>query len=251
MGWTSMLCNVIATGSTGNAVVLDKDILIDCGVPFGALENVYKDIKIVLLTHIHGDHFNPTTIKRLHYLRPALRFACAPWLVKPLLDIGVNGNMIDQALPAAGSYLRYGSYGGDETYVGCERIPHDVDNCCWHIWRGAEKAFYATDCGSLTEIAAKDYDLYLIEANYDEDELAEREARKLAAGEFSYEARAAAAHLSTEQAKAWLAQNAEMYRSKVIFLHQHQEREENHVVRGPSNDGEAPENAQAGEAAQG
>ena len=241
-----MICNVIATGSTGNAVVVDNDILIDCGVPFGALEPYYKRFKIVLLTHIHGDHFNPATIKRLHFMRPALRFACAPWLVKPLLDIGIDGNMIDQSLPVAGSYLRY----GPDTYVGCERIPHDVDNCCWHIWRGVEKAFYATDCGSLDEIVAKDYDLYLVEANHTQAELAARLAAKEEAGEYAYERRAALVHLSQEQALDWLAENMGP-RSKYIFLHQHKEREEDHVVRGPSNDGETPKNAQAGEAAQG
>lgn len=45
---------IIATGSTGNAVVVDKHILIDVGVPFKTLKNVYKDIKLVLLTHIHS-----------------------------------------------------------------------------------------------------------------------------------------------------------------------------------------------------
>lgn len=30
-------CNIIATGSKGNAVVIEHEILIDCGVPFKAL----------------------------------------------------------------------------------------------------------------------------------------------------------------------------------------------------------------------
>ena len=35
-----MTCNVIATGSQGNAVVLDGTILLDCGVPFGASRRI-------------------------------------------------------------------------------------------------------------------------------------------------------------------------------------------------------------------
>ena len=48
---------IISTGSKGNAVVLDNRILIDCGVTFKKLMAVYRDIDIVLLTHIHSDHF--------------------------------------------------------------------------------------------------------------------------------------------------------------------------------------------------
>lgn len=45
--------NIIATGSKGNAVVIDQKILIDCGVSFKALSKVYRALKLVLLTHIH------------------------------------------------------------------------------------------------------------------------------------------------------------------------------------------------------
>ena len=42
--------SIIATGSKGNAVKID-DILIDCGVSFKKLKDVYKHIRLVLLTH--------------------------------------------------------------------------------------------------------------------------------------------------------------------------------------------------------
>ena len=68
--------NIIATGSKGNAVVIDQKILIDCGVSFKALSKVYRALKLVLLTHIHSDHFQPTTLRLLAENRPTLRFAC-------------------------------------------------------------------------------------------------------------------------------------------------------------------------------
>ena len=37
-----MTYNIISTGSKGNAVVINGRILIDCGVPFKALEPVIK-----------------------------------------------------------------------------------------------------------------------------------------------------------------------------------------------------------------
>jgi len=45
---------IISTGSKGNAVIANKAVLIDCGVPFKALKMYYKKLKLVLLTHIHS-----------------------------------------------------------------------------------------------------------------------------------------------------------------------------------------------------
>ena len=92
--------NIIATGSKGNAVVIDQKILIDCGVSFKALSKVYRALKLVLLTHIHSDHFQPTTLRLLAENRPTLRFACCAWLCKPLVDAGVPVSQIDVLEPA-------------------------------------------------------------------------------------------------------------------------------------------------------
>lgn len=45
---------IIASGSSGNAVVINGFLMIDCGISFKSLKNVYKNLKIVLLTHIHS-----------------------------------------------------------------------------------------------------------------------------------------------------------------------------------------------------
>lgn len=211
-----MTCEVIATGSKGNALLLGGNLLIDCGVPFRALEGVCQALSIVALTHIHGDHFRPETVRQLHRLRPALRFLCPPWLLEPLSVLGVSRRVVDFA--DTDCRLDYGAMGAFEMTP----IPHDVDNCAWHIFRGGERAFYATDCGSLDGVSAPGYDLYLIEANYGEAEIQERMQKKLAAGEFSHESRVMDSHLSREQAAAWLAANAAPGKSKVLFLHQHE-----------------------------
>ena len=87
--------NIISTGSQGNAVIIENSILIDCGVPFKLLEKHIKPLKLVLLTHIHSDHFNKTTIRRLAQERPTLRFACGEWLVPALVECGVPKRNID------------------------------------------------------------------------------------------------------------------------------------------------------------
>lgn len=213
-----MICNVIATGSKGNAVLLDGTILLDCGVPYKLIEPYVRDLRLVLLTHIHGDHFNPGTIRRLHKERPTLRFGCCEWLAVPLLDAGVSAKCID--VYNQDMVYRYNELFGLSPFW----LAHDVQNCGYRIFGDGEyKALYATDTGSLEGIVARGYDLYMIEANHTEAEIAERIKRKTEAGEFVYEYRAAAGHLSKEKADAWLAQNAAPGKSRVVYLHKHED----------------------------
>ena len=212
-----MTCNVIATGSKGNAVLLDGTILLDCGVPYKLIKPYVRRLKLVLLTHIHGDHFNQATIRRLHKERPTLRFGCCEWLAAPLLDAGINARYIDVFFPD----LTY-TYGAD-LRISPFWLIHDVQNCGYRIlYANEEKALYATDTGSMDNVSAKGYDLYMIEANFTKQELDERIRRKTESGEFIYEHRAAATHLSREAADLWLMDNASRD-SKVIYLHQHEE----------------------------
>lgn len=213
-----MTYDILATGSSGNAVVINGKILIDCGVPMKKLrESGYiKNLNLVLLTHSHGDHFNAATVRALHQERPALRFGCCEWMVPHLLDAGVDDRVIVPQRP--GETWNYPKIG----FAFAESIPHDVPNCCWHIFIKDGPVFYATDCSTLDTITAKDYPLYMLEANHTQVEIEARIEDKLARGEFAYEVRAARNHLSQEQALEWLAQNAGS-NSKYVFLHQHRE----------------------------
>ena len=213
-----MTCDVISTGSKGNAVVLGGEILIDCGVPFKLLERYIWKLRIVLLTHQHRDHINPATVRRLHQTRPTLRFGCCHWMVEHLLAAGVAPQNIDVMEPDVGyAYVSAG------WLIQPFPLWHDVENCGYFVDIGNERALYATDTGSLDHVEAKGLDLYLIEANHTEEEIAERIRRKLAAGEFVYEYRAQSGHLSREKADSWLAANATPGRSRVVYLHQHQD----------------------------
>ena len=208
---------IISTGSQGNAVVVNKTVLVDVGVSFKALKGVYKDLKLVLLTHIHSDHFNARTIKRLADERPALRFGCCQWLVKPLVDCGVPKERID--VYEIGKIYDYKAF-----KVSPIKLYHNVPNCGYRIFANGEKAIYATDTGHLQGITAKDYSLYLIEANYTEGDLEQRIIEKTAAGQYCYELYVADRHLSHEQASEFLLANMGQ-NGKYVFLHQHKSRE--------------------------
>lgn len=210
-----MTYDVISTGSKGNAVVINGRVLIDIGVPFKMLRDVKKDLAVVLLTHIHGDHFNPRTVRALSKERPTLRWGCCEWMVGPLLEAGVDERRIDVMEP--GVWYNHPSLWLSVSPVS---LTHDVPNCGYRICMEEERLFYATDTGTLDGIQAKDYDLYLIEANHTREELEARLKAKQEAGEYAYEVKAAENHLSLEQAQNWIYENIGP-RGQYAFLHQH------------------------------
>ena len=213
--------NIIASGSSGNATVINEHILIDCGVSLKALKPYIRDLNLVLLTHEHGDHFRPSTVRELHRQRPTLRFGCCEWMVKHLLDAGVKPVVIDV----------YDEIQDDTCYiyrpdfsVRPVRLTHNVPNCGYVIVYGGDTLLYATDTGSMDGITEPGLDLYLIEGNHSEAEIEAAIAEKEAAGEFCYEAAAAQNHLSKEKALEWLSRNMGQ-NSKFVFMHQHVTRE--------------------------
>ena len=115
------------TGSKGNAILIDDKILIDCGVSFKKINTYCDNIKLVLLTHIHNDHFNKTTIKRLASDKPLIRFGCCEWLVQSLIDCGVNKKNID--VLEVGKKYNYGI---------CKITPillyHNVEQCGYRVF---------------------------------------------------------------------------------------------------------------------
>lgn len=207
---------IISSCSTGNATIIKDIILIDCGVTFKKLEKYYKQLKIVLLTHIHSDHFKKETIKKLAQERPTLRFACCEWLLKPLLECGVERKNID--ILQIGTKYDYKLF-----KIVAIKLYHDVPQCGYRILFDDYKVIYMTDTKTIEGISAKNYDLYLVEANYKENELEERIKQKQLQGDFTYEWRVKDTHLSEEQCVEFLLNNMGK-NSEYVFMHQHIER---------------------------
>lgn len=211
---------IIGTGSTGNAVLIGDSILVDCGLPYKSIKSVEGQIKVVLLTHIHGDHFNPVAISRLASNRPSVRFACGEWLVVPLIQAGVFPSNID-ILQGGKTY----SYAGIADVTPCE-LNHNVPNFGYKIiFPDGKKVFYATDTNDLNGIDAKGYDLYMIEADFGEEEIKKRIKDKDIRGEYAYEREALKNHLSVDKCNDFIYRNAES-NSEYVYMHQHKEREE-------------------------
>ena len=207
---------IIASGSKGNAVIFNDVILVDVGVSFSKLAPYYKSLQLVLLTHIHSDHFNKTTIARLAKERPMLRFGCSAWLVPDLVGCGVKKQNID----VMRTDITFGySFGTVESFT----LAHDVANCGYRMSLSKESIVYATDTATLPDLEIlRNCDYYFIEANYkDEAELAERMKSKMEAGEFIYEKRVSDYHMSEKYVTNWLVKNSKPS-SRYVFLHEHE-----------------------------
>ena len=206
---------IISTGSKGNAVILNDEILIDCGVSYKVIKPYVKGLKLVLLTHQHSDHFKPETIRKLAAERPSLRFGCGKWLLPSILACGARKSNIDIYTPNTKN--RY----TDGLQLIMIPLKHNVSNCGYKIYLHGEKIFYATDCNNLDGINAPNYDLYMIEANYEDEEIQHRIEEKQANGQYCYEYQVLNNHLSKKKADEFIIANAGS-NSRFVYLHGHE-----------------------------
>lgn len=222
-----MTCEVISTGgSNGNAVLLNGCLLFDCGVPFGKLKPYLKQIRIVFLTHLHKDHFNPSTVSRLHRARPGVRFVCSSNVLTDLVCVArVPLNSITLIRPEDSPKII------SNIEVTTFSLIHDIENV-GYIVRITDSGFgddgsamYATDTHHIP-ISAPGLDLYMVESNYTKEGMERRIARKTELGQFCYESRVKESHMSLETVVEWLRANADPNKSEIVFLHGHVEREE-------------------------
>ena len=209
--------NIISTGSKGNAVVLENKILIDCGVSFKALRNVFKDIQLVLLTHEHTDHIKLSTLKRLIKERPTLRVGCCEWMIEKVLKCGISTSRLDV-------YEISKIYNYREFKISPVKLYHNVPNCGYRLFFNNKKVLYATDTNSLNGISAKHYDLYMIECNYEDTEIQHRISEKQSKGGFAYEMNVINNHLSKQKCDDFIVENAGP-NSEFVYLH-HEERKQ-------------------------
>lgn len=212
-----MKYKIINSGSDGNCILINDEILLDCGVSFKKIEPYYKKLKLVFISHMHHDHLLPSTIKNLALERPTLRFVVGEFLVDKLLDCGVSKKNID--ILKLRTRLSYNT----NLSIQPIRLYHDVPNFGIRLNLERERLIYITDTKTVEGIKAKDYDLYLVEGNYDEDEILDRIEHKEENGLFINEYRTIETHLSVQEATNWLLEN--MGDNSIYeFIHQHKKR---------------------------
>ncbi len=216
-----MTCDVIATSSKGNAVLLNGKYLFDCGVPLSALKKLLPHLRIVFLSHAHSDHYLRSTIGRIHHHRPSVLFACGRNLLVSLCSqCGVSPDNVILCEPGAPIQINWGP---ESIEIQCFELIHNIENVGWvvKVEQGeySGTAMYATDTQYIP-VDVPGLDLYMVECNYHVDELEKRRAEKIAAGLFTYEDTVVSSHMSADTVRQYLERNAGP-NSQVVFLHQH------------------------------
>lgn len=217
----SNFLKIISSSSAGNCYIYFDDIMLDIGVPYSKIKPYTQKIKLILLSHIHSDHLNIRTLKKMLYENPKIKIGCGWFLVEELLK---------EQIPPKNIFV----FEVDKTYTFDNYVIkpamalHDVPNFGYKILdkNNDYKVFHISDTSSIDYIEAKDYDLYAIEGNYETDENLKEiiKAEKKQYG-FSYRERVLKTHLSQLQALNWLDKNKKET-SEYIFIHQHKNRRE-------------------------
>lgn len=173
--------NIIGTGSSGNCVVIDNSIAIDCGLPTKKVGQTLLGCDALFITHRHSDHLN---LSNLHFL-----YRKAPWLITKNVyfnhdveqkieeDVQKQRNF-DPIINQHHIYDGHSSFtitaSGHQYSVQTFPLHHDVENEGFVFTRDDGKnLIYATDTNSVKFAPAEKYDAIMLEGNFDEDKVTE------------------------------------------------------------------------------
>lgn len=192
---------IIATGSKGNAVIIN-DVLVDAGISFNRLKKYLYDVKYLLITHTHSDHLNKKTLISINTHFPHIKI--------------IGNHEVHEAyhcniIANAGFEIDTGDY----KFFPFECF-HDVLTYGF-VWQyEGKEIIYATDTGSLENAPDKKYDYFFIESNHDEAKL--EAARNEGKGRYD-PFLAGKRHLSTQEAKNFYYTHRRTKEAEFIELH--------------------------------
>ena len=197
-----MKFKVITSSSKGNCYLFEDYILLDTGVSFAELKknvNISK-LKYVLLTHIHGDHFDKNIISKLYVNNRNIRFVCGEHLRDELLNLMIPAKNI--AVVEVGK-----KYKLQDVIIVPIKLYHDVPNFGYRLIKGNYKHLHITDTAHLEGITAKDYNSATLECNHHESKALELIDKAKQNGEFTHLKGAMNSHLSAQQAVEFIRKN--------------------------------------------
>lgn len=208
--------DVINTGSSGNSIVIDDCIMIDCGLPYKHLASYLDEVKALLITHRHGDHINVSCLKQFHKKYPwrtdSLVYCNKDVQQKIIESHNTKFDFVPSQIFDENSNFEIEV--DDQTYyIQTFKLDHDVENQGFVIRKNDEILIQATDTSTMKYAPDLTYDYLVVEANYDEDKLYEH----LISDDFVERFRASRnfRHLSIQQFKEFVRhhrhENSEIY----------------------------------------
>lgn len=196
---------IISSGSKGNCVIIN-DVMIDCGIPFSKIREELYNVKYLLITHVHSDHLNKSTLQKIMSKFPT---------------ITIIGNYEVYQETHVNIIANHGFEIVTEDYIFHPfECVHDVltTGYTWKTSEG-EEIIYATDTSTLENAPDQKYDFFFIESNHDEQKL--KQAQNEYKGTYS-PFLSGKRHLSTQAAKGFFYMHRRSPESEFIELHKSQ-----------------------------
>lgn len=209
---------VLGSSSKGNCIYIsdgDFKILLDCGL---SLKNIKKqlhsngitlsDIDYVLITHEHRDHIG------------GLKYLIQDYNTKVIASRGTL-----QGVDIPKENIVYIKDGQElilqNVTIKAKRVNHDANEpLCFAIENSlGEKLLYLTDCGMAKYMKFKDFDVYIIEANYSEEQLELNHEQGFLHDVQYSRAVSGMGHLGINETIDFLKNNIGENTKKVIFSH--------------------------------
>ena len=211
-----MKYNIIGSSSKGNCIIVENMLILDCGVSYSKIREQLPKVKLIFISHVHKDHLNPITVQNIAYNFPKIKFLTGSTeVVQKLVKSKVPMKNIFYIETINGS--RWFDLG--IISIKLEPLEHDAENYCLHFDIYGKKGIYAVDTSKIDNIEAKNYDLYLIENNYQEEVLKRHIEECKDENKLYYLNRVPKTHLSAEKANSFLIENMGE-NSEFCYIHQ-------------------------------
>ena len=199
-----MKYEIISSSSKANCIIVENILMLDCGVSYSKIKKHLSKVKLIFISHAHQDHLNANTIKQITYNYPTIKYVTgSKVVVNKLIGLNVNAKNIF-------ILEEYKRYNLGAIKASLEPLIHDTPNYALKCEMNGEKMIYIVDTANVDNIVAPNYDLYLIENNYQEEILQEhiRKAEEENDGnKLYYLDRVLNTHLSKSKCDSFLIEN--------------------------------------------
>jgi phosphoribosyl 1,2-cyclic phosphodiesterase len=193
---------ILSSGSQGNCVIINGDIMFDCGIPYKKMKNDLYDVKYLIITHVHTDHLKLETLLQIMRNFPRIQI---------IGNYEVHQAAMVNHIANAGHDIKTEDY----IFTPFECF-HDVLTYGYTFQIGEDRIIYCTDTSSLENAPKDQYDYFFLESNHDEAKL--EQARNQKKGRYD-PYMSGKRHLSTQAAKAFYYTYRRSKDSELIELH--------------------------------
>jgi len=199
---TELDYNIIATGSTGNAVRIEN-MMFDCGIPYKDMKEELYKVDSLFITHSHSDHVKPATLAAIHKDFPRIK-------------VYANANVayqydVDVVVGTAKIKLKK-----NRVVIPFDGV-HDVPVTGYIIQMKGMNILYMTDTSIIKMPEDLPLDYVFLESNYDETKLRTMAKQYRRRGYNPLES--SLRHLSTQKCKEFYFVHRRNKDSKLIELH--------------------------------